>query len=76
MNFYKISNKLAIKGVDTFIELSKEGLEILTWKEDNVDLSALMKNGVGEILNLMHHIEHLKQKGGLLQKHTSLDAMK
>ena len=59
-SFYKIFRKHEIKGIDTFIELSKEDLESLTWKDDNRALSSLMKNKVGEINNLMQHVECLK----------------
>ena len=61
--FYNIFNKLAIRGIDNVVELSKEDLESVTWKDDNSYLSSLINNEVGDILNLMQHIEHLKQKG-------------
>ena len=44
--FYKIFNKFSIRDIDTVLKLSKEDLESLTWKEDNGDLSSLMKNEV------------------------------
>ena len=38
-------------------------MERLTWKEDNVNLSSLIKNEVGATRKLMQHIECLKQEG-------------
>ena len=61
--FYKIFNTLTKMGIDTILKLYKENLESLTWKEDNRDISSLMKFEVGEIHNLMRYVEHIKQKG-------------
>ena len=61
--FHKIFKKIATRGINAVIELSKEDLESLTWKEENGDLPSLIKSEVGAIRNLMHHIAHMKKEG-------------
>ena len=51
--FYKIFNKIAIRGIDTVLKISKEDLESLTWKEGNSYLSSLMKPEIGKNRNII-----------------------
>ena len=53
---YKIVNKFAIRGIDYVLKLSREDLEIITWKDENDDLSSLIKNEIEEIRNLMQSL--------------------
>ena len=39
----KIFNKFTIRDIDTILKLSKGELESLEWKEENSDVSSLMK---------------------------------
>ena len=52
-------------GFDNILNLSKKDLESLEWEEENGDEQSLEKNEIGEIRNLIQHIEYLKQEGGL-----------
>ena len=53
--FYKIFSRQASKGIQDAIDLSKEELKDLTWRENNRDVSKLEPSEVGKVRSLNNY---------------------
>ena len=69
--FYKIFHKFTKMGIEPILKMPKADLETLDWKEEKGDVSSLEKHEIGEIRNLMQHVEYLKEKGDCTEESMS-----
>ena len=60
--FYKIFHKLSKRGIHPILHHSNENVLKLEWKEENGHVFHLENHEIGEIKNLVQHVEHLKQE--------------